>query len=78
MAQAALLSLVFNRGTSMKGERREEMREIKDILAGEPPYDLHRVARALRDMKKLSIRKGVDGLIVRREREARFVEHAIA
>jgi hypothetical protein len=78
MAQAALLSLVFNRGTSMKGERRKEMREIKDILAGEPPYDLRGVAKALRDMKKLWIGKGVDGLIARREREARFVENAIA
>ena len=78
MAQAALLSLVFNRGTSMKGERREEMREIKDILAGEPPYDLRGVTKALRNMKKLWIGKGVDGLIARREREARFVENAIA
>ncbi len=78
MAQAALLSLVFNRGTSMKGERREEMREIKDILAGDPPYDLRGVTKALRNMKKLWIGKGVDGLIARREREARFVENAIA
>ena len=78
MAQAALLSLVFNRGTSMKGERREEMREIKDILVGEPPYDLRGVTKALRNMKKLWIGKGVDGLIARREREARFVENAIA
>jgi hypothetical protein len=29
-------------------------------------------------MKKLWIGKGVDGLIARREREARFVENAIA
>jgi GH24 family phage-related lysozyme (muramidase) len=78
IAQAALLSLVFNRGTSMKGDRREEMREIKEILAGKPPYDLRGIAKALRDMKKLWIGKGVDGLIARREREARFVERAVA
>jgi hypothetical protein len=59
------------------GERREEMREIKEILAGEPPYDLRGVTKALRDMKKLWIEKGVDSLIGRREREARFVENAI-
>jgi GH24 family phage-related lysozyme (muramidase) len=77
-AQGALLSLVFNRGTSMKGERREEMRNIREALAGEPPYDLRTIAKELRDMKKLWEGRGLSGLITRREREARLVENAIA
>jgi GH24 family phage-related lysozyme (muramidase) len=77
-AQGALLSLVFNRGTSMKGDRREDMRQIRELLAGDPPYDLKAIAKELRDMKKLWAGKGLDGLIARREREARLVEGAIA
>ena len=41
-AQGALLSLVFNRGTSLKGDRRQEMLAINKLLAGDPPYDLKR------------------------------------
>jgi hypothetical protein len=33
-AQGALLSLVFNRGASLQGERRREMRAIRDHLKG--------------------------------------------
>jgi GH24 family phage-related lysozyme (muramidase) len=78
IVQGALLSLVFNRGTSMKGDRREEMRNIRELLAGEPPYDLRAVAAELRSMKRLWEGKGLAGLITRREREARMVESAIA
>jgi GH24 family phage-related lysozyme (muramidase) len=76
-AQGALLSLVFNRGTSLKGDRRQEMRAIKDLLAGEPPYDLEKIAAELRAMKRIWEGKGLNGLITRREREARLVEGAI-
>jgi GH24 family phage-related lysozyme (muramidase) len=78
LAQGALLSLVFNRGTSMKGERREEMREIRDLLSGSPPFNLKAIAASIRDMKKLWEGKGLGGLIARREREARMVEAAVA
>ncbi len=76
-AQGALLSLVFNRGTSLKGDRRQEMRAIKDLLAGEPPYDLAAITQQLRAMKRIWQGKGLDGLIARREREARLVESSI-
>jgi hypothetical protein len=33
-AQGALLSLVFNRGASLEGDRRREMRAIRDVLKG--------------------------------------------
>lgn len=76
-AQGALLSLTFNRGTSIKGPRRKEMRDISRLLAGEPPYDLEAIAKELREMKKLWVGKGLGGLIARREREARLVESVI-
>jgi GH24 family phage-related lysozyme (muramidase) len=78
-AQGALLSLVFNRGTSLKGPRRTEMSNIAKLLEkNDPPYDLKAIAKEIRDMKRLWIGKGLNGLITRREREARLVESAIA
>ena len=61
----------------MMGERRQGIREIKNLLAGEPPYDLAKIAEELRAMKRVWVGKGLDGLITRREREARLVESAI-
>ncbi len=73
-AQGALLSLVFNRGTSMVGERRTEMRAIRDAV---PKKDLAEIAKQLRSMKRLWIGKGLDGLLKRREAEAKMVEGCI-
>jgi GH24 family phage-related lysozyme (muramidase) len=73
-AQGALLSLAYNRGTSMEGERRSEMRAIRDAV---PKKDLQEIANQLRSMKRLWVGKGLDGLIRRREAEARLVESCI-
>ena len=73
-AQGALLSLVFNRGTSMIGERRTEMRAIKDAV---PRKALQEIADQLRSMKRLWVGKGLDGLLHRREAEALMVESCI-
>lgn len=70
-AQTALISLVYNRGTSMEGERRREMRAIQ---AAVPRRDLKEIANQLRKMKRLWIGKGLDGLLRRREAEAVLVE----
>ena len=43
-AQGALVSLVFNRGASMKGESRKEMRAIRDLV---PKGDLKGIAAQL-------------------------------
>jgi len=72
--QGALLSLVFNRGTSMVGDRRLEMRAIRDAV---PRKDIQEIAKQLRSMKRLWVGKGLDGLIRRREAEARLVESCI-
>jgi GH24 family phage-related lysozyme (muramidase) len=77
-AQGALISLVYNRGTSMvdqPGEdRRKEMRAIKDAVA---VGDLQEIANQLRSMRRLWEGKGLDGLIKRREDEAALVESSI-
>lgn len=72
-AQTAILSLVFNRGISLKGERRTEMAEIKKLI---PKKDYEGIAKQLRSMKRLW-NKG-NGLIGRREREAKLVESCIS
>jgi hypothetical protein len=69
---AALFSLVFNRGTSLTGERRAEMRGIKDALATG-----HRdaVPGLIRSMKRLW--PETSGLVRRREDEARLFEQGL-
>jgi GH24 family phage-related lysozyme (muramidase) len=78
-AQGAIVSLVYNRGTSMVDDspqdRRREMRAIRDAVAEQ---DLHEIANQLRAMKRLWQGKGLDGLLQRREAEAVLVESAIA
>jgi len=77
-AQGALISLVYNRGTSMfdkPGEdRRQEMRAVREAVA---VGDLQEIANQLRFMKRLWEGKGLDGLIKRREDEAALVESSI-
>lgn len=73
-AFGALVSLVFNRGPSMTGERRTEMRWIRTAVAQD---DLPGIAKSLRAMKRLWVGKGLDGLLARREAEAKLVEGAV-
>ncbi len=78
-ARGALVSLVYNRGTSMldssPDDRRREMRAIRDAVAA---GDLAAIAAQLRAMKRLWEGKGLGGLIARREEEAQLVESALA
>lgn len=69
-AQAALLSLVFNRGTKMSGDTRREMKALKPLVQQQ---DYTGIAEQLRAMKRLWEGKGLDGLIKRREEEAKLV-----
>jgi GH24 family phage-related lysozyme (muramidase) len=70
-AYGALVSLVFNRGTSMKGDSRLEMRNIRGLVLKK---DYKGIAKELRTMKRIWAGKGLDGLITRREAEAKLVE----
>ena len=74
-AQGALFSLVYNRGTSMEGDSRKEMRAIRDAV---PNKDLQTIADQLRAMKRLWVGKGLDGLLKRRDAEADLVESCIS
>ena len=70
-AQAALFSLVFNRGTATKGERRVEMDQIQKVIsAGQP----EKVPFLIRQMKRLWPKES--GLVRRREDEAKLWESA--
>lgn len=73
LAFGALVSLVFNRGPGMDGERRAEMRKIREAV---PKRDLTEIARQIRSMKRLWVGKSLAGLITRREKEAALVEEA--
>jgi len=65
------VSLVFNRGSSLSGERRKEMRFIReDILAG----NLSEVPQHFRDMKRIWATSGLDGLLIRRDEEANLFQ----
>lgn len=72
-AQAALVSIVFNRGSSMTGPSRLEMREIRALV---PSANYPRIALEIRAMKRLWRDRGLDGLLARREAEARLIETA--
>lgn len=73
-AQGALVSLVFNRGPAMEGDRRKEMRAIRDAV---PRKDLQEIANQIRAMKRIWVGQGLDGLLKRRDAEADLVESAI-
>ena len=73
-AYGAIVSLVFNRGTSMTGDSRSEMRVIRDLV---PEKNYKGIANELRSMKRIWKGRGLDGLITRREAEAKLVETCI-
>ena len=72
-AASALLSLVFNRGTALKGDRRVEMADIQSALK---QGNLEEIPDLLRSMKRLWPETA--GLRIRRDDEASLFEAAIA
>jgi GH24 family phage-related lysozyme (muramidase) len=73
-AYGAIISLVFNRGTSFVGEKRLEMRNIKELI---PKKNYKKIAQEFRNMKRLWKGKNLDGLIERREAEASLIESIV-
>lgn len=70
-AQAALLSLVFNRGSSLVGGNRREMRTIRGLV---PSADYDGIASEIRSMERIWRGTAVGaGLIRRREAEAKLL-----
>ncbi len=68
--QTAIVGLVYNRGASLVGERRTEMKELVDAIKAD---DDTLMAALIREMKRLWTNKQ-GGLILRREEEADYIE----
>ena len=72
-AQGALLSLVYNRGASLSGDRRREMKEIVALVAAK---NLNGIAAQIVAMKRLWDKNKLGGLHRRRDDEAALVKNA--
>lgn len=70
-AQTMLLSLVYNRGSKLTGARRKEMLAIKKHVKKQ---DLAAIAKEFQSMKRLWQDKGLEGLLYRRDSEARLIK----
>lgn len=72
-AQSALLSLIYNRGDSLKGDSRKEMANIVQLVKDK---NLSQIATEIRSMKRLWKDSGLTGLLKRRDQEAEMIENA--
>lgn len=70
-AFGALVSIVFNRGASTTGNSRVEMAAIRSLISSK---NYKQIAQQIRNMKRLWIGKGLDGLLKRRDEEALIVD----
>lgn len=73
-AFGALVSLVFNRGGSTTGGSRAEMFNIKNAIANKHDDIYNYIAGQISDMKRLWVGRGLDGLLTRRDEEAKMVK----
>lgn len=73
-AYGAIVSLIFNRGGSLKGDSRLEMRNIKNLISNK---NYKQIANEIRKMKRIWVGKGLDGLLERRDAEADLIETCI-
>ena len=67
----ALVSLVFNRGAAVTGKNREEMKNIRGLIASK---NYAAIAKEITNMKRIWVGKGLDGLLRRRDEEAALVK----
>jgi len=81
-AKGGLVSLVFNRGAALEGDRRREMKAIRDIMAKNENFDekiLSQIADQVRKMKRIWIGGGIEkGMTRRRDAEAKLIEEALS
>jgi len=80
-AKGGLVSLVFNRGNALEGDRRREMKLIRDGMRITNTFDqksLSFIANQIRNMKRIwaggSIEKGMNR---RRDAEAKLIEESL-
>ena len=72
--QGALVSMIYNRGASLSGDSRIEMKAIVDMVKNK---DYEGIAEEIEKSKRLWESKGLDGLVKRREAEADLVRQSI-
>lgn len=73
--QGGLVSLVFNRGTSMQGNRRVEMRVVRDLVTKK---NVLLIAEQIRKMKRIWLGTSIEnGMTRRREAEADLIESTV-
>lgn len=68
--RGALVSMIYNRGNKLTGDRRAEMRAIVDLVA---KADYEGIADQIEKSKRLWENVGLDGLVKRREEEADLI-----
>lgn len=73
--KGALVSMVFNRGSSLNGDSRKEMRAIVELVKKK---DYEAIAEEIEKSKRLWEHRGLDGLVIRREAEADIIRNSIA
>jgi hypothetical protein len=80
-AKGGLVSLVFNRGNALEGDRRREMKLIRDGMKLVSTYDqkaLTFIANQIRNMKRIWIGGSIEkGMSRRRDAEAKLIEESL-
>jgi len=80
-AKGGLVSLVFNRGNALEGDRRREMKLIRDGMKLVSVYDqkaLSFIANQIRSMKRIWIGGSIEkGMSRRRDAEAKLIENSL-
>ena len=80
-AKGGLVSLVFNRGNALEGDRRREMKLIRDGMKLVSTYDqkaLTFIANQIRNMKRIWIGGSIEkGMSRRRDAEAKLIEDSL-
>lgn len=75
LTQGALVALIYNRGAGMQGERRREMRTLRDQCV--PASDVSCIARELRSMVRIWVGTSIEtGMRARYEATAALAERA--
>jgi len=80
-AKGGLVSLVFNRGNALEGDRRREMKLIRDGMKLVTTFDqkaLSFIANQIRNMKRIWIGGSIEkGMSRRRDAEAKLIEESL-
>lgn len=71
--QAAILSLVYNRGTRLSGSKRKEMKALQELIKQQHYPE---IGEQIKAMKRLWLNTGLDGLLKRRDDEAKLIDKA--